>query len=194
MTNKERLLTVLKGEIPDCVPVAPDFSNMIPARMTGKPFWQLYLYNDPPIWEAYIDAAKYFNIDSLMDGYFPFQYPAEGKQDREYIDCIIFKNDESTAPFSWRVAMKNKDKGYAYSLFLSNIYKQIRERSISDLRSQFPGGIPHVAGDNYFLLEDAIDWLGNTLNKLPQPFIGYFHFMPPHGPYNSGFSCFSYLF
>ena len=28
MTSRERLQTVLRGEIPDCVPVAPDFSNM----------------------------------------------------------------------------------------------------------------------------------------------------------------------
>ena len=49
MTPRERLLKVLAGEIPDCVPVAPDISNMIPARLTGKPFWDLYLYNDPPI-------------------------------------------------------------------------------------------------------------------------------------------------
>jgi len=67
MTPRERLLTVLKGGMPDCVPVMPDFSNMIPARLTGKPFWQLYLYNDPPIWEAYIDCAKHFNVDSLME-------------------------------------------------------------------------------------------------------------------------------
>jgi len=33
MTSRERLLTVMKGGVPDCVPVAPDFSNMIPARM-----------------------------------------------------------------------------------------------------------------------------------------------------------------
>ncbi len=77
MTPRERLLTVLRGEIPDCVPVAPDFSNMIPARLTGKPFWDLYLYNDPPIWQAYIDAAKRFNIDALMDGYFPLHFPDE---------------------------------------------------------------------------------------------------------------------
>jgi hypothetical protein len=31
MTSRERLLKVLRGEIPDCVPVAPDTSNMIPA-------------------------------------------------------------------------------------------------------------------------------------------------------------------
>lgn len=75
MTPRERLQTVLSGGIPDCVPVAPDFSNMIPARLTGKPFWDLYLYRDPPIWEAYVDCAKHFNIDSLMDGYFPLHIP-----------------------------------------------------------------------------------------------------------------------
>ena len=77
MTPRERLLTVLKGRVPDCVPVAPDISNMIPARLTGKPFWRLYLYNDPPIWQCYIDAAKHFNIDALMDGYFPLAFPDE---------------------------------------------------------------------------------------------------------------------
>lgn len=75
MTSRERLLLTLRGETPDCVPVAPDFSNMIPCRLTGKPFWQLYLYQDPPPWEAYIQAAKYFAIDAVMDGYFPLQFP-----------------------------------------------------------------------------------------------------------------------
>ena len=77
MTPRERLLTVLAGKIPDCVPVAPDFSNMIPCRLTGKAFWDIYLYNDPPVWEAYIDCAKRFEIDSLMDGYFPLAFPEE---------------------------------------------------------------------------------------------------------------------
>lgn len=60
MTSKERLQALLRGEIPDCVPVAPDFSNMIPARQTGKPFWDLYLYNNPPIREPFIETAKLF--------------------------------------------------------------------------------------------------------------------------------------
>jgi uroporphyrinogen decarboxylase len=77
MTPRTRLETVLNGGIPDCVPVAPDFSNMIPARQTGKPFWELYLYHDPPIWEAYIETARYFDIDAVMDGYFPLQYPSD---------------------------------------------------------------------------------------------------------------------
>ena len=82
MTSRERIQTVLRGEIPDCVPVAPDFSNMIPARQTGKSFWDLYLYNDPPIWEAYIDTARYFDIDAVMDGYFPIRYPSDHDPDQ----------------------------------------------------------------------------------------------------------------
>jgi uroporphyrinogen decarboxylase len=94
MKPRERLLTVLSGKIPDCVPVAPDFSNMIPARLTGKPFWQLYLYNDPPLWEAYIEAAKYFNIDSLMDGYFPLSFPEETRHEFDWQPAIVFRSEE----------------------------------------------------------------------------------------------------
>lgn len=94
MTSRERLLTVLRGGIPDCVPAAPDFSNMIPAKLTGKPFWELYLYNNPPVWEAYIDCAKHFNIDALMDGYFPFQYPGEPLPDEGWEPYIVSRTDE----------------------------------------------------------------------------------------------------
>jgi uroporphyrinogen decarboxylase len=94
MTSRERLLTVLAGKVPDCVPVAPDFSNMIPARLTGKPFWDLYLFNDPPIWEAYIQCAKRFDIDSLMDGYFPLTFPGESPQDPTVERFIVRRDGE----------------------------------------------------------------------------------------------------
>ncbi len=95
MTSRERLLTVLRGDIPDCVPVAPDFSNMIPARLTGKPFWDLYLYNDPPIWEAYANCAKIFDIDVLMDGGFPLQFPdPQQSSGPDWERFIVFQNDE----------------------------------------------------------------------------------------------------
>ncbi len=95
MTSRERLLTVLRGDLPDCVPVAPDFSNMIPARRTGKPFWDLYLYNDPPIWEAYIDCARHFDIDSLMDNYFRLVFPEErATTGPEWERFIVYRDAE----------------------------------------------------------------------------------------------------
>lgn len=94
-TNRERLLTTLRGNIPDCVPVAPDFSYMIPARQTGKPFWDVFLYNDPPQWEAYIQTAKYFDIDSLMDGYFPLTFSDEpGAPDPERMPYFVHKTED----------------------------------------------------------------------------------------------------
>ncbi len=103
MTPRERLLTVLQGGIPDCVPVAPDFSNMIPARLTGKPFWDLYLYNDPPIWEAYIHCARLFDIDSLMDGYFPLQFPEENRPEEEWERFIVHRNETQIVTQTSRV-------------------------------------------------------------------------------------------
>lgn len=43
MTSRERLQCVLSGRIPDCVPACPDIPNMDPARLTGRPFWDIYL-------------------------------------------------------------------------------------------------------------------------------------------------------
>ena len=40
VTSRERLLKVFGREVPDCVPVAPDTSNMIPAKMTKLPFME----------------------------------------------------------------------------------------------------------------------------------------------------------
>jgi len=63
MTSRERLLTILRGDLPDCVPCCPDISNMIPCRLTGKPFWDIYAFKDPPLWKANIDALKFFDLD-----------------------------------------------------------------------------------------------------------------------------------
>jgi uroporphyrinogen decarboxylase len=95
MTPRQRLLRVLSGKIPDCVPVSPDFSNMIPARLTGKPFWDLYLYNDPPIWEAYIQCAKRFEIDAWMDGNFNLRFPSEPSPAAEgWEDYVVSRTPE----------------------------------------------------------------------------------------------------
>ena len=98
MTGRERLLTVLDGRIPDCVPVCPDMSNMIPCRLIGKPFWEIYLYNDPPIWEAHIACAKYFDIDGFMDGLFNdynrLEFGDEAHEGPDGETFIVFRSPE----------------------------------------------------------------------------------------------------
>jgi uroporphyrinogen decarboxylase len=94
MNPRERLLTVLAGGIPDCVPVCPDFSNMIPARRTGKPFWSIYLYNDPPLSDAYIDCAKYFDIDTMLHAYYVEVFPPPPGSEPEWERFIVFRSKD----------------------------------------------------------------------------------------------------
>ena len=78
MTPRQRMITAIRNGQPDRVPVAPDISNMIPARLTGKPFWEIYYFNEPPLWRAYIEAVKHFGIDGwFIYGDMQFQYPGE---------------------------------------------------------------------------------------------------------------------
>ena len=93
MTSRERLLSVLNRKIPDHVPVMPDLSNMIPARLTKKPFWDIYLYQDPPLWRAYIDCVKYFGFDSLWDAYYA-SIPLDSGVAPDIKNAIVFKSED----------------------------------------------------------------------------------------------------
>ncbi len=98
----------------------------------------------------------------------------------------LFKNDDDSASVAWTRNMNVKQDGYSYSLFLSHLYGELQKNRYADLKQTFPRGIPST-GDvgSEFLLESAIDWTGSRLPRIPQPFVGYFHFLPPHGPYNA---------
>lgn len=76
MTFRERMICAMKGGMPDRVPAAPDISNMIPCKLTGKPFWEIYYHNSPSLWEAYINAARTYGIDGWFTyGQLDYTYP-----------------------------------------------------------------------------------------------------------------------
>lgn len=156
--------------------------------------------------EAFINK----NIFSTFNNYYRLAYSHNGwantllKQFRRDIDNFIaqhkfyltsdrflstlFGNDEDIASVGWLRTIKKEEERYAYSLFLSHLYEPYRERyqkpKIAEFEPLYPRGIPGYGTDN-FLLEQAVDALGNQLINTPQPFLGYFHFMPPHAPYKT---------
>ena len=95
----------------------------------------------------------------------------------------LFGNDADIASVSWTRDVK-LDEGYAYSLFLSHLYDVLPNPTIAHFQPGFPRGLPTSGSDDAFLLEQAIDWVADALKGLSQPFLGYFHFLPPHSPYN----------
>jgi choline-sulfatase len=109
-------------------------------------------------------------------------------KDDSIIPTTLFEDDDDIATVSWLRALKGREEGFSYSLFLSHMLyalETFQDRKIANLQEQFPTGLPRVFTDSYYMLEDAVDWFGNTIGDLPHPFISYLHFMPPHAPYKT---------
>jgi arylsulfatase A-like enzyme len=101
----------------------------------------------------------------------------------DLISDVLFANDEDIASVSWRQAVVKTGRKGTYSLFLSHLYRAYKQNLIKKYSNLYPRGIPNIRDDNFFLLEDAVDWTLEQVPALPQPFLGYFHYLPPHDPY-----------
>jgi arylsulfatase A-like enzyme len=97
----------------------------------------------------------------------------------------IFGKDYDIASTAWVRALKKLDDGYANSLFLSRLYALNSLSEQKEIQKVYPRGLPSVEGDNYFLLETAIDWIAEQSSILPAPYLGYYHLLPPHAPYRT---------
>ncbi len=100
------MLAAMTNQIPDRVPVAPDISNMIPCRLTGKPFWEVYYFGEPPLWRAYIEAVRYFGFDGwFTDGSMRYQWPGERAEAVE---------EMQKTPERWTVRYRGRLDGILY--------------------------------------------------------------------------------
>lgn len=99
----------------------------------------------------------------------------------------VFGADEDIATVSWARTIKSVEEGYAYSLYMSRLYENIfqkyRDKKITGIKEDYPYGLPGINIDNYYVLEQGIDWLADHVINLPAPFFTYCHFLPPHNPY-----------
>jgi arylsulfatase A-like enzyme len=142
---------------------------------TFKDFYRI-VYTHNPLVNYLFDQLK-----SQLDDYIPLQklfLTTDG------LVQTLFRSDDDISTLSWaRTSKKALNGGYSYSLFLSDFMKRIQAGRVAYLQGSFPLGLPNIRDDNYFILEQAIDFLGAQLNSIPQPFLAYFHFMPPHHPY-----------
>jgi uroporphyrinogen decarboxylase len=96
MSHRERFLTAVKHGKPDRVPACPCLSNMVPAKRTGKPFWEITLDKNPPLWKAYLDAARHFDIDGrLIYGGMQFKYSPTDEANHQASTEVVSRSDEA---------------------------------------------------------------------------------------------------
>jgi len=100
----------------------------------------------------------------------------------------LFPNDYATSFWAERV-VRGSGLDMPSSLFLSllKVAEDFSPDTPQDLTliygDQYPHGLPTHTVGFYFLLEDAIDWITAQVTSMPQPFLGYYHLLPPHEPY-----------
>ncbi len=106
--------------------------------------------------------------------------------DRDFVSDILFANDEDIATISWWQSIVKKGRKGTYSLFFSHLYRRYKEKILAKYADLYPRGLPNIRDDNFFLPEDATNWSLEQVEQLSgqsQPFLGYFHYLPPHDPY-----------
>jgi uroporphyrinogen decarboxylase len=131
MTRRQRMITALTNQQPDRVPVAPDISNMVPCRLTGKSFWEIYVHEDPPLWRAYLEAMRYFGIDGwFIYGDMQFQH--------EHLDSVeesVERHDSHwLVRYRHRTAAGNRFSAMRFGIGDSPVRV---ERPIRDIRADF---------------------------------------------------------
>jgi arylsulfatase A-like enzyme len=150
-------------------------------------------YIQQNLFEAFSDYYRIsYTHNSLVNTLFKqFSHSIEQHIPREelflssdkLIDWLV-KNDSDTAGVAWTRALKKQDEGYAYSLYFSELYQHFI-KDVQEYKKNFPFGVPVTNNDNYFLLEDVINYMMLSLPAAPQPFLAYYHLLPPHYPYNT---------
>ena len=81
-----------------------------------------------------------------------------------------------------------QDYGVPGSLYFS-VFDKLRsywvnEFGFTKLKKDYPRGIPNLVKYKlYFVLDQIFDGIAQEIIHLKQPFLGYFHFWPPHDPY-----------
>lgn len=66
MTARERLLATMRGLDTDRVPVQVGMGQMVPARRTGLPFWDIYRQHRVELWREAIATQKHFGCDGYV--------------------------------------------------------------------------------------------------------------------------------
>ena len=134
MSSKERLKTAIANGKPDRVPSIPDFSNMIPCKLTGKPFWDIYLYGKPSLFEAYCKAVEFFDIDGWNTVWSGVDFIRKNP-----VDC--YRNAASQTPS--RIIERIRFNTPSGDLYESMTYMPAdppskTEKMIKDIQTDFP--------------------------------------------------------
>ena len=104
--------------------------------------------------------------------------------DLQYSD-ILFGKDYNVSFLAEASILKEPYPvvGSLYSGLIYQLYQQYLAMNLArNLGGKFPFEIPNE-NQVFYMLEPLIEWVMDQVHTMPQPFLAYYHFLPPHDPY-----------
>ncbi len=92
MTPKERITTAFANGKPDRVPVSPELWDVIPIKVSGRPFWEAggTCFSKIPLWQLQLEAYQYFDCEAWI----PVE-PGISERQKSMLDInSVFKNPD----------------------------------------------------------------------------------------------------
>jgi arylsulfatase A-like enzyme len=124
-------------------------------------------------------------IDDDLDNH--VQYWSFNKQISNPYSAPIFQRNPRIGFASIEDNLVQKGKGFDSSLFFGPLYRLFtlyeRKKYTARHKQEYPHGLPD--NTEFFFFEDLINGAIKMLQEMQQPTLTYFHFYPPHEPYNS---------
>ena len=195
MTGKERLMTAFHRRTADHVPACPDISVMVPAKLTGRPFYELFLdgrehngWTSATYAEAYVEAVKYFGIDGW--------YIYGGLKELRSPDAPAFRDTIRERPngkLVERTAMTPLGELTEKEMFFADEPPWREEKPVKDLERDWPR-VKAYMGDHSWRWEtaykdrDRIGDLGVYVGMVPVFQDWWFHWR--HGGFERVFEDF----
>lgn len=146
MTPRERMRCAMTGGTPDRVPVAPDISTMIPCKKSGCSFIDVLLRRKPQLWQAYLEAVKYYGIDGWFAyGDIGFEYK------KEYTERYEEYYDDQNRLVVRRIVDTPKGQLTSATMYPENDCDVPVEKLIKDFKEDFPKFkylFPEITGYN----------------------------------------------
>jgi arylsulfatase A-like enzyme len=98
----------------------------------------------------------------------------------------LFPNDADMALRSFeKLILRRDDPPSSLFLSLADRFRLqfMKQQSVTPLAAAYPRGLQELFKIQ-FVLDEVVDGLTGVLAETPQPFLAYFHLLPPHEPYH----------
>ena len=162
MNPRERITSAFRNIKPDRIPVSPEFWDVIPIKVSGRPYYEFSgtSFGKIPLWEAQLDAYKYFGCEAWI----PVEPNPSERQKKIVKSKSYFVNEDLIKTDNVYVTTKGDMKEVKHSTFDYDLWSI--ERPIKNLFEDMPKLEDYFFDDptklDYSEIETAFNKTGNS--------------------------------